>query len=176
MAATDDLARNRRAGGDVELDEEGGGSRREPDRPAIDGRAPRVEGARAEIGVDGEVARDENTIAGDTAYEASVILRGAGSLGNTVTNIQGVAFNASIYMGNTTKGDGALFGIPQATQTVGQTIDQNYIANVYRGVAAVPNQRIVGTSWGSQPNTEQYQTLLPTTGTSTLPGRASTPP
>ena len=38
-------------------------------------------------------------------------------------------------------------------------------------MAAVPGVRIVGTSWGSQPNTEQYQTLLPTTGTN-LTGRA----
>jgi subtilase-type serine protease len=91
--------------------------------------------------------------------------------GNPVTNFQGIAFNAQVYMGNTLKGDGALFGIPQATQTVGQTIDQNYIANAYRAVAAVPGVRIVGTSWGSQPNTEQYQTLLPTTGTN-LTGRA----
>ena len=85
--------------------------------------------------------------------------------GNATTNFHGVAINASVYMGNTLKGDGALFGIPQATQTVGQTIDQDYIANTYRAVAAVPGVRIVGTSWGSQPNTEQYQTLLPTTGT-----------
>ena len=91
--------------------------------------------------------------------------------GNATTNFHGVAFNASVYMGNTLKGDGALFGIPQATQTVGQTIDQAYIANTYRAVAAVPGARIVGTSWGSQPNTEQYQTLLPTTGTN-LTGRA----
>jgi len=91
--------------------------------------------------------------------------------GNSVTNYQGIAFNAQVFMGNTLKGDGALFGIPQATQTVGQTIDQAYIANAYRAVAAVPGVRIVGTSWGSQPNTEQYQTMLPTTGTN-LTGRA----
>lgn len=91
--------------------------------------------------------------------------------GNATTNFQGVAFNAQVFMGNTAKGDGALFGIPQATQTVAQTIDQSYIANVYRAVAAVPGVRIVGTSWGSQPNAEQYQTLLPTTGTN-LTGRA----
>jgi len=91
--------------------------------------------------------------------------------GNATTNFHGVAFDASVFVGNTLKGDGALFGIPQATQTVGQTIDQAYIANTYRAVAAVPGVRIVGTSWGSQPNTEQYQTLLPTTGTN-LTGRA----
>ena len=91
--------------------------------------------------------------------------------GNATTNFQGVAFNASVYMGNTLKGDGALFGIPQATQTVAQTIDQSYIANTYRAVAYTPGVRIVGTSWGSQPTAEQYQTLLPTTGTN-LTGRA----
>ncbi|NUZ06680.1 S8 family serine peptidase [Piscinibacter koreensis] len=91
--------------------------------------------------------------------------------GNATTNFHGVAFNSQVYMGNTLKGDGALFGVPQATQTVGQTIDQAYIANVYRAVAATPGVRIVGTSWGSQPNTEQYQTLRPTTGTN-LTGRA----
>lgn len=100
---------------------------------------------------------------------------GASRDGNATTNIQGVAINAQIFMGNTLKGDGALFGIPQATQSVAQTIDQAYIANAYRAVAAVPGQRIVGTSWGSQPNTEHYQTLLPTTqlfGTTNLTGRA----
>lgn len=91
--------------------------------------------------------------------------------GNATTNFQGVAFNAPVFVGNTLKGDGALFGVPQATQTVGQTIDQGYIANTYRAVAATPGVRIVGTSWGSQPTTEQYQTLLPSTGTN-LTGRA----
>ena len=90
---------------------------------------------------------------------------GASRDGNATTNIQGIAINSQIFMGNTLKGDGALFGIPQATQTVAQTIDQGYIANAYRAVAAVPGVRIVGTSWGSQPNSEQYQTLLPTTQT-----------
>jgi len=91
--------------------------------------------------------------------------------GNATTNFHGVAFDASVFVGNTLKGDGALFGIPQATQSATLTIDQSYIANTYRAVAAVPGVRIVGTSWGSQPNSEQYQTLLPTTGTN-LTGRA----
>ena len=91
--------------------------------------------------------------------------------GNATTNFHGVAFDAPIFVGNTLKTDAALFGIPQATQSAAVTIDQSYIANTYRAVAAVPGVRIVGTSWGSQPNSEQYQTLLPTTGTN-LTGRA----
>lgn len=85
------------------------------------------------------------------------------------TNFHGVAFNANLYVGNTHKTDGVFFGIPQATQTPEQTLEQSYVADVYRGVNAA-GVRIIGTSWGSQPNTEQYQTLFPTTGTN-LTGR-----
>ncbi|MDQ2780249.1 MAG: S8 family serine peptidase, partial [Pseudomonadota bacterium] len=85
-------------------------------------------------------------------------------------NMHGVAFNANVYMGNTHKTDGVLYGIPQVTQTVPQTIEDAYVADVYRGVNA-QGVRLIGTSFGSQPNTEQYQTLLPTTGTN-LTGRA----
>jgi subtilase-type serine protease len=92
-----------------------------------------------------------------------------GSVGGT-SNFHGVAFNASLYVGNTGKTDGVLYGIPQASQTTAQTIDNAYVADVYRGVNAT-GVRVLGTSFGSQPNTEQYQTLLPTTG-SGLTGRA----
>ena len=92
-----------------------------------------------------------------------------GSIGGA-NNVHGVAFNASVVMGNTHKTDGVLYGIPQTTQTAAQTIENAYVADVYRAVNA-SNVRIIGTSFGSQPNTEQYQTLLPTTGTG-LTGRA----
>jgi subtilase-type serine protease len=86
--------------------------------------------------------------------------------GNTdPLNFHGVAFNAFVHVGNTGKTDAAIFGIPQAVQNNNQTIDQAHIANVYRAVAATPGVRIVGTSWGSQPNTEQYATFRPQTGT-----------
>ena len=86
---------------------------------------------------------------------------GAGRDGGTATtNFHGVAFNASLYVGNTGKTDAALFGMPQVTQTVGQTIDQAHVGNVYRAVNA-QGVRIISTSWGSQPNTEQYQTMFP---------------
>ncbi len=82
-----------------------------------------------------------------------------GSVGGA-SNFHGVAFNASLFIGNTRKTDGVLFGIPQASQTLAQTIDDGYVANVYRTVNQ-QNVRVVGTSFGSPPNTEQYTTLYP---------------
>lgn len=76
------------------------------------------------------------------------------------SNFHGVAFNASLFIGNTRKTDGVLFGIPQVSQTVAQTIDDAYVANVYRTVNQ-QNVRVIGTSFGSPPNTEQYTTLYP---------------
>ncbi len=80
-----------------------------------------------------------------------------GSIGGS-NNFHGVAFNANVYIGNTGKTDAALFGMPQGTQTAAQTIDQAHVADVYRGVNA-QGVRIISTSWGSQPNSEQYNTL-----------------
>ncbi len=91
-----------------------------------------------------------------------------GSIGGA-SNFHGVAFNAQVYVGNTGRTDSALFGMPQASQTAAQTIDQAYVANVYRGVNA-QGARIISTSWGSQPNTEQYQSLYP--DSTAYPGRA----
>lgn len=92
-----------------------------------------------------------------------------GSVGGA-SNFHGVAFNANLFVGNTHKTDGVLYGIPQVTQTTAQTIEDAYVADVYRGVNA-QNVRIIGTSFGSQPNTEQYQTMFPAIGTG-LTGRA----
>lgn len=85
-------------------------------------------------------------------------------------NFHGVAFNTRLVVGNTGKTDGVLFGMPQATQTAAQTLDQWHVADVYRAVNA-QGVRIIGSSWGSQPNSEQYQTLFPTVGAN-LTGRA----
>lgn len=82
-----------------------------------------------------------------------------GSIGGA-SNFHGVAFNANLHIGNTQKTDGVLYGIPQAVQTVAQTIDDGYVANVYRTVNQ-QNVGVIGTSFGSQPNTEQYTTLYP---------------
>lgn len=92
-----------------------------------------------------------------------------GSIGGA-NNFHGVAFNADLYVGNTGKTDNALFGMPQVTQTAAQTIDQAHVADVYRGVNA-QGVRIISTSWGSQPNSEQYNSLGPTkTGVAGLIG------
>jgi len=92
-----------------------------------------------------------------------------GSIG-AGSNFHGVAFNADLYVGNTHKTDGVLFGLPQVTQTEAQTLEQGHVADVYRGVNA-QGVRIISTSWGSQPNSEQYNTLGPSaTGVAGLIG------
>jgi autotransporter-associated beta strand protein len=77
--------------------------------------------------------------------------------------MHGVAFNADIYLGNTHKTDGVFYGFLPATATTAQTPDNGYIANVYRAVNATVAAngkpiRIITSSWGSQPNTENYNT------------------
>ncbi|MFB7570707.1 S8 family serine peptidase [Streptomyces sp. NPDC056165] len=78
-------------------------------------------------------------------------------------NMHGVAFNSNVYMGNTGKTDGVLYGLLPANATAAQTPDDAYIGNVYRAVnsAKTANDkpiRIITSSWGSQPNTENYNT------------------
>lgn len=78
-----------------------------------------------------------------------------------VANMHGVAFNADIYLGNTHKTDGVLYGHLPATATAAQTPDNAYLANVYRAVNAAVTAngkpiRLITSSWGSQPNTENY--------------------
>jgi autotransporter-associated beta strand protein len=86
-----------------------------------------------------------------------------------VANMHGVAFNADVYLGNTHKTDGVFYGHLPATATAAQTPDNGYIANVYRAVnaAATANGqpiRLITSSWGSQPNTENYNTYDPPPG------------
>ena len=80
-----------------------------------------------------------------------------------VANMHGVAFNADVYLGNTHKTDGVFYGHLPATATAAQTPDNAYLANVYRAVnsAVTANGRpirLITSSWGSQPNTENYNT------------------
>jgi autotransporter-associated beta strand protein len=80
-----------------------------------------------------------------------------------VANMHGVAFNSDVYIGNTGKTDGVLYGKLPATATAAQTPDNAYIANVYRAVNAAATRdgkpiRLVTSSWGSQPSTENYNT------------------
>ncbi len=82
--------------------------------------------------------------------------------GSDPANMQGVAFNATIYEGNTHKTDGAVYGrLTNASAT--NTPDKDYISNLYKavntaGTAASP-VRIITSSWGSAPSGESYTTL-----------------
>jgi autotransporter-associated beta strand protein len=84
-------------------------------------------------------------------------------------NMHGVAFNADLYVGNTAKTDGVLYGKWPANVTAAQKPDNAYIGNVYRAVNASATAdgkpiRLITSSWGSQPNTEHYGTLEPPAG------------
>jgi len=86
-----------------------------------------------------------------------------------VANMHGVAFNVNLYSGNTAKTDGVFYGLLPATATLAQSPDNAYIGNVYRAVknAATANGkpiRLITSSWGSAPNTENYNTLEPPPG------------
>src|SRR4051794_8893160 len=87
----------------------------------------------------------------------------------TAANMHGVAFNSDVYLGNTHKTDGVFYGLLPPAATAAQTPDNGYLANVYRAVnsAKTANRRpirLITSSWGSQPTTENYNTLEPTPG------------
>jgi autotransporter-associated beta strand protein len=84
-------------------------------------------------------------------------------------NMHGVAFNSDVYLGNTHKTDGVFYGLVPPTATSAQTPDNAYLANVYRAVSRAKTAngrpiRIVTSSWGSAPPTENYNTLEPPPG------------
>jgi subtilase-type serine protease len=84
-------------------------------------------------------------------------------------NMHGVAFNADLHMGNTAKTDGVLYGQLPANATAAQRLDNAYLGNVYRAVNASPTRdgkpiRIITSSWGSQPSTEDYSKMEPAPG------------
>lgn len=79
-------------------------------------------------------------------------------------NMHGVAFNSDVYLGNTHKTDGVYYGLLPEDATEARKPDNAYLANVYRAVNAARTEngkpiRLITTSWGSQPNTENYHTL-----------------
>jgi autotransporter-associated beta strand protein len=84
-------------------------------------------------------------------------------------NMHGVAFNADAYIGNTHKTDGVFYGLVPEGATEAQTPDNGYLSNVYKAVnkAKTVNGRsirLITTSWGSAPPTENYNTLEPPPG------------
>lgn len=85
------------------------------------------------------------------------------------SNMHGVAFNAYVSFGNTHKTDGVLYGLLPANATAAQMPDNAYLQNVYPAVAAALSPtgvpvRIIHSSWGSQPNTENFNTYCPPAG------------
>jgi subtilase-type serine protease len=87
----------------------------------------------------------------------------------SAANMHGVAFNSDVYVGNTGKTDGVFYGLLPATATLAQTVDNAYLANVYRAVNAMATAngkpiRLITSSWGSQPTTENYNTYDPPPG------------
>jgi autotransporter-associated beta strand protein len=83
--------------------------------------------------------------------------------GGPEANMHGVAFNSNVYLGNTHKTDGVFYGQLPPNATPEQTPDNGYIGNVYRAVNAAQTAngkpvRIVSSSWGSAPPTENYNT------------------
>ncbi len=84
-------------------------------------------------------------------------------------NMHGVAFNADLYSGNTHKTDGVFYGLLPDNATVAQTPDNAYLANVYKAVNTAETAngkpiRIITSSWGSAPPTENYNTYDPPPG------------
>ncbi|GAA2071821.1 S8 family serine peptidase [Actinomadura alba] len=89
--------------------------------------------------------------------------------GGPEANMHGVAFNANAYSGNTHKTDGVFYGLVPPNATAAQTPDNAYLANVYRSVSKAETAngkpiRLITSSWGSAPSTENYNTLEPPPG------------
>lgn len=81
----------------------------------------------------------------------------------TENNMHGVAFDADIYLGNTHKTDGTLYGQVPPGATVAQTPDNGYLENVYKAVNGAKTQNgkrinVLTTSWGSPSPLENYNT------------------
>jgi hypothetical protein len=85
------------------------------------------------------------------------------------SDMHGVSFNANVSFGNTHKTDSVYYGLQPATTNQALLLDNGYLENVYPAVAASVNAagtpvRIIHSSWGSQPPTENYNTYCPPTG------------
>jgi subtilase-type serine protease len=85
------------------------------------------------------------------------------------SDMHGVSFDANVSFGNTHKTDGVLYGLQPANASAAQLMDNAYMENIWPTVAAsvAPDGsrvRIIHSSWGSQPSTENYNTYCPPTG------------
>ncbi|HWZ70537.1 MAG TPA: S8 family serine peptidase [Casimicrobiaceae bacterium] len=85
------------------------------------------------------------------------------------SDMHGVSFDANVSFGNTHKTDSVYYGLQPAGAADRLLLDNAYLANVYPAVAASVNAagtpvRIIHSSWGSQPPTENYNTYCPPLG------------
>jgi len=85
------------------------------------------------------------------------------------SDMHGVSFDANVSFGNTHKTDSVYYGLQPATTNQALLLDNAYLENVYPAVAASVNAvgtpvRIIHSSWGSQPPTENYNTYCPPPG------------
>jgi autotransporter-associated beta strand protein len=85
---------------------------------------------------------------------------------NPAGQMHGVSFDAMVSFGNTHKTDSVYYGLQPANVTDVLTLDNGYLENVYQAVAASVTPagapvRIIHSSWGSQPSTENYNTYYP---------------
>ena len=89
---------------------------------------------------------------------------GAARDGGTATaNMHGVAFNADLYEIQHHKTDGVLYGLRPANANAAATLDNDFVGNMYVKLRDQPTVngrplRVITSSWGSQPNTENYNT------------------
>lgn len=85
------------------------------------------------------------------------------------SDMHGVSFDANVSFGNTHKTDSVYYGLQPTTTNQALLLDNGYLENVYPSVAASVNAagtpvRIIHSSWGSQPSTENYNTYCPPAG------------
>jgi subtilase-type serine protease len=85
------------------------------------------------------------------------------------SDMHGVSFDANVSFGNTHKTDSVYYGLQPANATDALLLDNGYMGNVYRTVATSVSAtgtpvRIIHSSWGSQPPTENYNTYCPPLG------------
>jgi autotransporter-associated beta strand protein len=85
------------------------------------------------------------------------------------SDMHGVSFDANVSFGNTHKTDSVYYGLQPVTTNQALLLDNGYIENVYPSVAATVSPigtpvRIIHSSWGSQPPTENYNTYCPPPG------------
>jgi len=85
------------------------------------------------------------------------------------SDMHGVSFMANVSFGNTHKTDSVYYGLQPVTTNQALLLDNEYMGNIYRTVVNSVSPggapvRVIHSSWGSQPPTENYNTYCPPVG------------